>query len=70
MYDISTLKFVKIEFLTHTVNFCTESTFSAGLGRVWVRVFYVLNCLLILGTDTEKYYCQIYDLTEQKYSID
>ena len=64
MYDISTLKFVKIEFLTHMVNFCTESTFSTGPGRVWVRFFYVLNCLFVLGTDPEKYYYQIYDLTE------
>ena len=40
IFDISTLEFVKIEFLTHTVDFCVgcafskgpESTFSEGPG--------------------------------------
>ena len=32
MYDISALKFLKIQFLTHKVNFCIESTFSTGPG--------------------------------------
>ena len=32
--EISTLEFVKIKFLTHTVNFCIQSPFSKVPGSV------------------------------------
>ena len=35
MFEISTLKFVKNESLTHTMNFGVRSTFSKGLGSAF-----------------------------------
>ena len=35
IFEISTLKFVKNESLTHTVNFCIGSAFSKGLGSTF-----------------------------------
>ena len=35
IFEISTLKFVKNESLTHTVNFCIGSAFSKGQGSTF-----------------------------------
>ena len=42
IFEISTLEFVKCEFLTHTVNFGIGSAFCKGLGSVFsVRVRFI-----------------------------
>ena len=38
LFEISTLKFVKKEFLTHTVNFGIGVTFSEGPGSIFLKV--------------------------------
>ena len=38
IFETSTRKFVKMRFLTHTVNFCIGSAFSKGPGPLFVKV--------------------------------
>ena len=39
IFEISTLKFFKIEFLTHAVNFCIVSTFLKVRGPLFLKIF-------------------------------